>query len=609
VSNANKKTTAFNLKDWLKTYWFYVIIYVFFLYVSSTAPRLGDDWEVSQWYRDGIISTLAGMIYLTTFVNGRVASFFFGSFFAHYDFLWQFTAPLVFTGFIYLSARLLGYAHRFIPVTMSLLMLLVISNDIRIETYVWLVGNVGYIFVIPLILLYLNIIYNENTERRLHFWQNERLNYLPVMLLAFLIGLWVETVTLGFTAANILLALFSYKKSRKVSPYIRSGIVGCILSSLVLFFTPGRLEAADEIGIGIRQQIIQNVPGIMKMLVIDNLAVYLLFFIVFIAATMAGEFSSKGRFSRLAGIALASSFAIVIFIRMVLQFILTKWYLPVGNAINSLNNTFFAVTKPFPLMFCFGILLFVLAAVLFSPQREKLLVLYSIALVSAGVMVIAPYLGARIFSLPIFMLVGITAYLSSTIKINSIDMHKAALLVLIVATLLQMEKYYYYGEDLKHIETIRLQLIESYRAKVSNGLITKEELLVLPAYKADTVFVSANPGPDDFHMVPFKRYYHLPLDTKVIFDDGFTLKAFTITHVEGLQYQLKAIPLYDERYLYTFHIRQKDELIYTSPTSADNFIYYDFPGEGTYVVSCILQLPSGHQKEVYADEPVEINRK
>jgi hypothetical protein len=110
-------------------------------------------------------------------------------------------------------------------------------------------------------------------------------------------------------------------------------------------------------------------------------------------------------------------------------------------------------------------------------------------------------------------------------------------------------------------------------------------------------------------MVPFKRYYHLPLDTKVIFDDGFTLKAFTITHVEGLQYQLKAIPLYDERYLYTFHIRQKDELIYTSPTSADNFIYYDFPGEGTYVVSCILQLPSGHQKEVYADEPVEINRK
>ncbi len=605
---AKEKITAFHLKDWLKTYWFYVVIYVFFLYVSTTTPRLGDDWEVSQWYRNGMVSTLAGMIYLTTYVNGRVASLFFGSFFAYYDLLWQFAAPAVFTGIIYLSAKLFGYAHKLVPVAISLLMLLSVSNDMRIETYVWLVGNVGYIFVIVLIFLYLNIIYNENTDQRLQFWQHERLNYLIIMLLAFLIGLWVENVTLGFTAANILLALLSYFKSGRVSPYIRYGIVGCILSGLVLFGTPGRLAATQDLGLGIRQHIIQNVPAILKMLVIDNLPVYLLFLIVFIAATVAGEFCSAGKITRVVGIIFASLVTTIILVRMMLQFVLMKWYLPVENVLRLINNTFFEVNKPFPVVFCFAILLFVLVAVFLSQQREKLLVLYLIGMVSAGVMAIAPYLGARTFALAIFMVVSITAFLGATIEIKSIDWRKAAFLTLIILTFLQMEKFYYLGEYVNRIETIRLQLIESYRVKVAGGFTSEDELLVLPAYNADTVFASANPKPGDFHMGPFKRYYHLPVNTNVIFDDGFTVKTFTTTQIEGSYYLFKVVPLYDERYIYTFYVKQKDNLIYMSPSSVDNFTYYEFPGEGTYTVSCVLQLPSGYTKEVYADEPVQINR-
>lgn len=595
------------LKNWLKTYWFYVVIYVFFLYVSITTARLGDDWEVSQWYRNGIVSTLAGMIHLTTYVNGRVASLFFGSFFAYYDVLWQFTAPAVFTSFIYLSAKLFGYAHRFVPVAVSFLMLLSVSNAMRIETYVWLVGNVGYIFVIPLIMLYLNILYNEKSEQRLRFWQHERLNYLVVLLIAFLIGLWVETVTLGFTAANILLALLSYFKNRKISPYIRYGIAGCILSGLILFGSPGRLATAQDLGLGIRQQTLQNIQGILQMLVTDNLPVYLLFLIILIAVTVRGELSSQGKILRIAIIVFASSIAIIILARITLQFIYTKWYLPVGNILNSINNTFFATNRAFPVAFCLAVLLFVLIAVLLSPQREKLLVLYSIGTVSAGVMVIAPYLGARIFVLPIFMLIAITAYLSSTVKFTSMDLRKAALLALIILTLLQMEKFYYYGQYVKHLEDIRLQLIENYRARVASGLTDDNERLILPAYKPDAVFTSANPGPDAFHLGPFKRYYHLPVDTEVIFDDGFTVTTFTTTQVDGQKYLFKVFPLYDQRYVYTFFVKQEDNLIYTAPSTADNFVYYEFPGKGMYTVGCILQLPSGFSKEVYAPEPVEIS--
>ena len=104
--------TTFRLMDWLRAYWLYIVIYVFFLYVSSTSVRAGDDWEISQWYRNGFLSTLAGMIKATTYLNGRVASLFFGAFFAHYDVLWRFIAPALFTTIIYLSAKLFGYIRN-----------------------------------------------------------------------------------------------------------------------------------------------------------------------------------------------------------------------------------------------------------------------------------------------------------------------------------------------------------------------------------------------------------------------------------------------------------------------------------------------------------------
>jgi hypothetical protein len=397
-------------------------------------------------------------------------------------------------------------------------------------------------------------------------------------------------------------------KTRKISAYIRYGIIGCILSSLVLFGTAIRLGTAQEAGVGLRQQIVGNVRGITEILVIDNLPVYLLFLIVFIAAATAGELRSVAKAPRITGIIFASSVALIILARIVLQFVLIKWYWPVGNILDLIDHTFFDVDRIFPIIFCFLILLFILITVLLSVQREKLFVLYSIGMVSAGVMVLAPYLGARIFVITIVMLASITAYLASTINFRSSDLRKAAFLGLVIVTVLQMEKFYYYGEYVKGIETIRLQLIESYRARVAAGLTREDEVLMLPAYQQDSVYAAANPGPDDFHMGPFKRYYHLPVDTNVIFDDGFTVKTFTITQVEGSKYLFKVLPLYDERYLYTFKVRKKDKLIYTSPSSIDNFIYFEFPGKGIYTVSCVLTLPSLGTKEIYAEETVRIRR-
>lgn len=602
-----EKAESFYMVGWLRSYWIYVMIYIFFLYVSSTTARAGDDWEVSNWYANGFLSTLAGTIRLGIIFNARWSANLFASFFSHYDFLWRFAAPAFFTSIIYLSARMFGYVRKPALVSLSLLILLSVSDGIRLQTYVWLIGNVGYIPIIALILLYLNIIYNENTDQRLQFWQSEKLNGLFVFLLAFVIGLWVEHVAIAFAAANILLALLSYLKSGKIFPYIRYGIAGCALSSLILFSTPNSLATSRGLEVGIVPRIVQNVPGIMQLLVVDNLPIYFLFFVIFIASSVLGKIGSSSAITRIVSIALASSVALIILMRTVFQFLFEKWYLPVGNILNFINGTFFQVNKPFPVVFCFAILLFILIAVFLSPQKEKLLVLYCIGLVSAGVLIGAPYLGARLFVLAIAMLMSITVYMASTIVIKSIDLRKAALLSLTLLTLLRAEKFYYYGEYVKQAETIRLQLIDSYRARIANGLTPKDEFLVLPVYKADAVYAAANPGFGGFYMGPFKRYYHLPPDANVIFDDGFGVKAFTATQVNDLFYRFEVMPLHDvSEYAYEFVVRENGGIIYKSAVTTDNFDYYEFPGQGVYTVSCVLSQVAG-QREIYATEPVEIN--
>lgn len=602
------KIGNFNLVGWLKSYWVYVAIYLFFLYVSSTTARSGDDWEVSYWYQTGFLSTLAEMIHFSKIFNARVVGNFYSAFFTHYDILWRFTAPAVFTSVIFLSARLFGYIHRPVPVGISFLMLLSVSDEIRLETYIWMIGN-GSITIIALILLYLNIIFDENTERRLRFWQHGKLNSLMVFLLAFTTGLFVETATAGLTAASILLALMSLQKTRKISPFIRYGLVGCALSCLVILSTPNTL-AIQGFKVSLTQRIVQNLPGIMQMLVIDNLPIYFLFFVIFIAFILTGEMDSGAKKYRVVGVISASFIAIIILTRLMLQFTLPMWYLPFGNFRSLFNSTFFDVNNLFPLVFCLTILFYVLMAVFLSRQKEKLLVLYSVGMVSAGVMLGAPYLGARIFSLAIFMLVSITAYMASTIKIKSIDLRKAAILALILFTFLQVEKFYFNGEYVRRVETIRSQLIDSYRARLASDLTTGEDYLVLPVFREDMVGPNANIPFSGYYMQVFKRYHHLPTDANIIFDNGFALKDFTVTQIDGLNYQFEVSPLYDvSKYTYKFVVRKNGSIIYKSVVKTDNFDYYGFPGKGTYTISCVLTNATGEREvhsSYYQYSPLEI---
>jgi len=110
-------------------------------------------------------------------------------------------------------------------------------------------------------------------------------------------------------------------------------------------------------------------------------------------------------------------------------------------------------------------------------------------------------------------------------------------------------------------------------------------------------------------MVPFKRYYNLPLDTNLIIDDGFGIREFRITQISGRLYRFEIIPLRDvSEYSFEFIVRKNGRMIYRSGATAESVDEYEFTGRGIYTVSCVLTHASG-EKEIDALAPLRIRRK
>ena len=581
---------------WLKTYWVYIVIYVLFLYISFTSPRSGDDWEISGWYRDGFISTSFAMVRAFTYLNGRIANNIFDSFFAYYEFFWKIISPLVFTSIIFLSGILFNYHKKIFPTIVNLIIVLSVSNNIRKETFVWLVGNVSYIFVIPFILLYFNILFNKFEPLLMKTFNNKALNLVLVGFLAFFVGIWIENITLGFLSINLLILLYWLVLRTKPSKYLYSGLAGSLLSCLVLFSTPERSETLKVSFSGLFRRVLSNFPGVIDNVVVQNQVIYLIFIVVFLSLLYSKRNSNKRKVFTVISLIYALFMMSVILLRQLLLLLTENWYVNAVNAYTRVNSLFFDVSRPFSLIFCSLLIVFIFIVLVTSGQKEKSLAIYILGVASAGFMIISPYLGARTFSLFIILLGAIIAYLASEIKTCTEDIWRIAKVALILFTIVQIEKHLYWGRYTNRIENIRLQAIEEFRSGVNNGTIDDSDWLILPAFDTDAVMGNANPGPYDFHMQPFKEYHNLPLTTNVVFDDGFGVKNLKAEQVDGLLYKLEITPLNDiSDYTYTFIVESIDGVIYQSNILNENYNYFKFPGSGIYSINCLLQNDYGEK--------------
>ena len=604
------------IKGRLRDYWIYLVLYLFFLFVSYTSARGGDDWELSSWYQKGMLSTFIGMVRATTYLNGRIIQNLFTTFFAYYDSLWCLVSPAIFTGIIYFANKLFGLERKIVPIITSLLVLLSVSNGIRVETFTNLVGNIAYLPEILLWLLYLYLITNEYSEKQFNIWKNKWINYFSIALLALVIGLWVENVTIGFLLVNTMLLVIYFIRNKKISMFVLFGLSGSIVGCIIMFLAPAhqmRLSQYGDPSIGIIQRININIPQILQILVLDNIRVYFVCFIILFILLATKKIQTRRKIINFLLILFSTLVSIILFVKFSLDLLNNNYYFTyddLGSVIlREIDYYFFNISKPYSLIFCTALLLFILIPILLSKEKLKLFVLYCFGLLAAGVMAAAPYIGSRIFTFPVFMMIPLVAYFVSLIEIKSVDGRKAIILILVLSVGLQMEQYYFIGKYVKEIETIRLSLIEDYRTSIAGEDIPNDKWLVLPAYRKGTVISTANPEITAFHMAPLKRYYDLPDNAKVIIDDGFAIKEFNVVQdkTTNLNYTFEVIPLNSvSEYSYVFSVLKNGNVVYKSEVGNDNDENYQFQEPGTYSITCTLTNKNLEQKNIYASEFITI---
>ncbi len=579
-----------NFKIWLFYNWVYIATFLFFLYVGFHIPIVGDDWEISGWYKEGFLTTLIGCIKQWSYFNGRIINNFADSILSYYNNFWCFFSAGIYTLTLYYISEFMNFKRKPMSNVIMFAMILSVSKGIRSEIQLHIIGNISYSIAICLIFFYLTLIYRENTDKKIKFWQNEKLNLLIIATVSFCASLFIENMTIGLTVANIIICMQSYLKRKKITPYIIWGFTGNILGCLILFTSVGFFNRSTESagGKNIAELITQNLPIVLEQLVVNNIILFLFFIFITLVSIYNKKITFKNKILNILYISLLCLMGGLIALKEILFLFTVNYYTFASAIYNEIKNTFFNTHKPLSVMLCFLLLILVFIPIIkLIENRDRLIVLYFMGVCSSAPMVISP--GNRNLMLTLYCLIAITGYISSNVEVKSEDLRKILVIILVSIIFLRMEIYVHICEEADKITSVRTQIIDDYRLKYYQNRLEKNSWVILPKYDSD-IINTGNPKLKDFHMNPLKRYYGLPQEANIIIDDGFLVKNFEANKLSERRYsfvvsQLKEIP----KISYTFSILKNGIQVYKTNELSAGYFEYDFVSDGKYSVICNLK--------------------
>ena len=132
---------------------FFISIFIFFLIIFFLSPICGDDWGNYIIGSRGIYRSITEAIGMYFDWEGRIISRVLINILTYHKTLWNIVNSLVITGTIYLIIRIINPKKKIIYL-LTLLIFLLMNIYTFSQTIPWLAGNITYLFVIPLLLLY-----------------------------------------------------------------------------------------------------------------------------------------------------------------------------------------------------------------------------------------------------------------------------------------------------------------------------------------------------------------------------------------------------------------------------------------------------------------------
>lgn len=482
-----------------KNFYIYIALFILalFTYITYKTPLAGDDWGYAV--NGALDNPIKMALSFYQSWSGRFFSELWGMIVPGHKWIWNIVNPLLFFGIFICIYKLAYIKNKYITIPLLILALMLsIEENLRMETYTWIMGTT---YVIP---LFLSLVYFLSVEK---LFSNDLYDnkikvtcYLNNVCL-FIIGLMMENIAATMIVGIVLMIIYAYFNKRRALKYLIINLIVSIIAFVIMRLSPGsasRLlsEHAEWSNMTIFEKIISAYPNFLDISFINNRYVISIFSLILILFVL---FSKKE---------VSFSYRIVCVVLNILAIInvfsalISKTWLSNSSSIYSMIYWPIYVANVFIMLFVY---------LDNSFRKDKTIFMLIIGGCSALVMLYSPIYGSRSAIYLVYYLILVSSLLLEEININKKTVQIIILIGLAIIIIDRTEefisKFHLVGEK----QAQRLEIIEYYKEH------PEEEYAGIPNFPSYLLHGINVPWDDGYHLQTLKEYYELPQDADKIY--------------------------------------------------------------------------------------------
>ena len=469
-----------------KSHWFLTGCLLFFLFILFLSPISGDDWGNYLVGSLGLRHMIGQAIGMYFSWEGRFLNRILINLLTYHKFLWNIVNSLVLVSIIFLSSCIYPFKNKKMIMILLFLSILFMNVFTFSQVVVWIAGNLTYLFVFPLLLLYIKLLYQKV------IFSPKQVVFL--FFLNFIIPMFVEHMGLLLIFFNIYFLVVEYIRHHKISKVLFLFLLCSIGSFLLMFWSPGNrirssMENLDFNHLNLFGKIGYNLPNFVSYTYIIN---YFLLFLIFIGSILLIRHCISHKIVRLFCY-LYECFSLVLGFHYLL------------SSFQILSISLFSSSHILVIIYYLSFTIFNFYLLLKNSKNsfeDLSVIFYSAGILANAVMLMSPTWGNRTsFATYFFLVLSFLIVLDRHMKENKYIIRFCSIFVLGGIS--------FYSIFYINIHQLYMDNLKKIRQSIRNN----DTVIELVAYPG---FAPCNINPlNDYHLDKFKKYYGIDSNVEV----------------------------------------------------------------------------------------------
>lgn len=216
-----------------------ILYFIFFLAILFLSPISGDDWGNYLIGKHGLIYDFRSAFSLYFSWEGRLISRILINLLTYNKIIWNIANSFLIVSIIYLTNKICNFKNKKIKYLLLFSVFLFMNIYTFSQVVTWIAGNITYLFVIPLIFLYIFLIRKND--------KYSKAKIILLIILNIIIPMFIENMSLVFIFINLIFLIEYYIKNKKINKNLLLFLIISIASFLIMFMSPGnRIRSSVE---------------------------------------------------------------------------------------------------------------------------------------------------------------------------------------------------------------------------------------------------------------------------------------------------------------------------------------------------------------------------